>query len=68
MGEYVYDETPIPLGPRARRMAEQRNRTRVRQQRQQLQVHRPPHHLPSRLRLSWPQRPLPHRSHPSPHP
>lgn len=33
MGEYVYDETPIPLGPRARRMAEQRNRTRVRQQR-----------------------------------
>ena len=33
MGEYVYDETPIPLGPRARRLAEQRNRTRVRQQR-----------------------------------
>ncbi len=33
MGDFQYDETPMPLGPRARRMAEQRNRTRVRQQR-----------------------------------
>jgi len=33
VGDFQYDETPIPLGPRARRMAEQRNRTRVRQQR-----------------------------------
>ena len=33
MGDFQYDETPMPLGPRARRLAEQRNRTRVRQQR-----------------------------------